>query len=92
VALTPGSEPTNVGAPEEYTHDHPGEHPSDWGWHGEWGRWRRVGGWVVVAILLLMITTTHYNGAGTLALILFAAFVAVGLLWDVFRRRTSWRK
>jgi hypothetical protein len=21
------------------------EHPSDWGWHGEWGRTARVAGW-----------------------------------------------
>ena len=64
MALKPGSEPPDTGAPEDYVHDHPREHPSDWGWHGEWGRWARVAGWVCVIILLLMITATHYNGAG----------------------------
>jgi Protein of unknown function (DUF2631) len=92
VALKPGSEPHDVGAPADYTHEHPGEHPSDWGWHGEWGRTARIAGWVVVAILLLMITTTHYNGSGAAALILFAAGIVGALLYDIQRRRTSWRK
>jgi hypothetical protein len=92
VALKPGSEHPDTGAPEDYTHDHPGDHPSDWGWHGEWGRATRIGGWVCVVILVLLCTTTHYNHAGTLALLLSAAFLVVGLLWDAQRRRTSWRK
>lgn len=37
MALKPGSEQPDIGAPEDYVHDHPSEHPSDWGWHGEWG-------------------------------------------------------
>jgi hypothetical protein len=45
-----------------------------------------------VVILLVMITATHYNGTGTLSLILFAAFLIIALLWDINRRRTSWRK
>jgi len=92
VALKPGSEPHDLGAPEDYTQHHPTEHPSDWGWHGEWGRSARIAGWVVAAILLLMITTTHYNEMGTLSLVLFAAAIVVTLLWDIQRRRTSWRK
>lgn len=92
MALKPGSEPHDLGAPEDYTQHHPTEHPSDWGWHGEWGRSARIAGWVVAAILLLMITTTHYNGMGTLSLVLFAAAIVVTLLWDIQRRRTSWRK
>jgi Protein of unknown function (DUF2631) len=92
VALKPGSEPQDLGAPEDYTHEHPGEHPSDWGWHGEWGKSARVAGWVVVVILLLMMTTTHYNGSGLFWLGLFAAGIVLALLWDMQRRRTSWRK
>jgi hypothetical protein len=92
VALKPGSERPDLGAPEEYTHDHPEDHPSDWGWHGEWGRATRIGGWVVVVILILMITTTHYNESGTVSLILFAAAIVAGQLWDIRRKRTSWRK
>jgi hypothetical protein len=92
VALKPGSEAPNTGSPEDYAADHPKEHPSDWGWHGEFGRSAHVAGWVVVAILLLMLTTTHYNNAGSVALILTAAGLVVALIWDVQRRRTSWRK
>jgi hypothetical protein len=92
VALQPGSEEPNAGAPEDYAEHHPTEHPSDWGWHGEWGRAARIAGWVVVAILLVMIGTTHYNGTGSLALIVRAAALVLALLWDVNRRRTSWRR
>lgn len=92
MALRPGSEQPDVGAPEDYSEQHPADHPSDWGWHGEWGRWARIGGWSVVVILILMITTTHYNGQGTLWLILFAAGIIGSLIWDINRRRTSWRQ
>jgi len=91
VALQPGSEKPNTGAPDDYAAEHPDEHPSDWGWHGEWGRAARVSGWVVVLILLVMITATHYNGTGTLSLIAMAAALVAALLWDINRRRTSWR-
>jgi Protein of unknown function (DUF2631) len=92
VALQPGSEPPNTGAPEDYAHDHPQEHPSDWGWHGEFGRAGRAAGWAVVIGLLLMLTTTHYNGAGAVALILTTAGLVIALVWDINRRRTSWRR
>jgi len=92
VPLHPGSEPPLEGEPEDYAEHHPTEHPSQWGWHGEFGRAARVTGWVVVAILLVMITTTHYNGTGTLSLIAFAAALVASLMWDINRRRTSWRQ
>jgi hypothetical protein len=92
VALKPGSENENVGAPDDYAADHPSEHPSQWGWHGEWGRTARIAGWSVVVLLLLMLTATHYNGAGAVALIVTAAALVLALLWDINRRRTSWRQ
>ena len=92
MALKPGSEQPDIGAPEDYAHDHPSEHPSDWGWHGECGRAARVAGWVCVIILLLMITATHYNGAGAVGLIATAALLVIVLVWDIQRRRTAWRK
>jgi Protein of unknown function (DUF2631) len=92
VALKPGSEPPDTGEPEDYAAHHPAEHPRQWGWHGEWGRTARVTGWIIVAILLVMITATHYNGTGTLSLIIFAAGLVLVLLWDIQRRRTSWRQ
>ncbi len=91
MALTPDSEKPDLSLPADYHHDHPREHPTDWGWHGEWGRASRVAGWVTIVILLLMLTATHYNDAGAFALIATAAILFVALLWDRQRRRNSWR-
>lgn len=92
MALNPHSEQPDLSSPPDYAAHHPDEHPTDWGWHGEWGRGARIGGWVVAVILLLMITTTHYNGAGTVALVSFAAMLVISLLWDVQRRKNAWRQ
>ena len=63
-----------------------------WGWHGEWGPFSRVGGVIVIAILILMITATHYNEAGTVWLLIFAGLVLISLIWDSQRRKNLWRK
>jgi uncharacterized protein DUF2631 len=91
VALNANSEQPDLSLPDDYKAHHPDEHPTDWGWHGEWGRAARVGGWIVVAILLLMITATHYNAQGTLFLSLVAAGLVVMLIWDRQRRKNAWR-
>jgi len=91
VALNANSEPPDLSLPADYRAHHPDEHPTDWGWHGEWGRAARVAGWVVAVILLLMTTATHYNGQGTLFLGLSAAALVVGLMWDRHRRKNAWR-
>lgn len=92
MALKPDSEQPDLSLPDEYKEDHPDEHPTDWGWHGEWGRGARIAGFVVMAILLLMITATHYNDQGTLFLSLFAGAIFLGLIWDYQRRKNSWRR
>ena len=92
MALEPGSEAPNTGSPEDYATDHPTEHPSDWGWHGEFGRAGRAAGWVVVVILLVMLTTTHYNNAGSAALIITAGLLILALIIDIQRQKTLWRK
>lgn len=92
MALNPHSEQPDLTLPEDYQHDHPNEHPEDWGWHGEWGGAARGGGWVMAIILMLMATSTHYNGQGTLFLAIFAGSIVVILLWDRQRRRNSWRQ
>ncbi len=91
MALNPKSEQPDLPAPVDYQHDHPDEHPSDWGWHGEWGRAARIGGVLVIIVLLLMMTSTHYNHQGTLFLGLTALVVACGLGWDYHRRKNSYR-
>jgi hypothetical protein len=92
VALNPHSEQPDLSLPEDYKADHPSEHPTDWGWHGEWGRAARIGGYVVVIITVVMITATHYNNSGTLWLLVVAAGLLVMLIRDVLHRRNSWRK
>lgn len=92
MALNPHSESPDVVLPAEYKAEHPGDDPRMWGWHGEWGRASRIAGWITVAILLVMITATHYNDSGTLWLIVFAAALVVGLLWDAYRRKNAWRR
>lgn len=91
MALEPHSEDPHLGMPEDYARVHPTERPSDWGWHGEWGRTARVAGWIVAVILLLMITATHYNFSGAAWLIAIAAGLVTALTWDTHRRWDSWR-
>ena len=91
MALNANSEQPDLSLPADYQQDHPDEHPTDWGWHGEWGRAARIAGWVVAVILLLMITATHYNHQGTLFLSLVTAGLVAALLWDRHRRKNAWR-
>jgi hypothetical protein len=65
--------------------------PEDWGWHHEFRTGRQVGGWVTFLILGALLTTTHYNRTGDLALISMMIVLLIGLLWDRKRRRTQWR-
>ena len=92
MALNPHSEQPDLTLPEDYKHDHPDEHPTDWGWHGEWGRAADIAGVIVAIILILMVTATHYNHSGTVWLLLFAFGLLGGVGWNVNRRRNAWRK
>lgn len=79
-----------TGSDVEHAHaEH--ETPEDWGWHHEFRSGRQIGGWMTVLILLVLLTTTHYNRTGDIALVLGAVIVAGGLLWDRQRRKTQWR-
>lgn len=90
--MNPHSEQPDLGSPPDYAVHHPEEHPTDWGWHGEWGRAARIGGWVVAIIMLVMLTTTHYNSSGDLWLYIFTGGLIITLIWDVQRRKNAWRK
>ena len=84
-------EQLDVSVPADYLADHPEEHPEDWGWHGEFGKWAIVAGWIVVIILLLMMTATHYNLQGDLFLGLTALLLAIGLVYARQVRKNAWR-
>jgi hypothetical protein len=90
--LDPHGEQPELGAPEDYAAHHPDDHPSDWGWHGEWGKVGRIGAWAAIVILLLMITATHYNASGTAWLVFIAGVLIVYQIWDIRRRRNAWRR
>lgn len=90
--LDPHGEQPELGAPEDYEAHHPEDHPSDWGWHGQWGLVGRIGAWVAIVVLLLMITSTHYNASGTVWLVFIAAALTGYQIWDIRRRRSAWRK
>ncbi len=68
------------------------ERPEDWGWHGEFGRWARVAGWLSVVALILINVTTRYNNAEAPWLYGIAGLMVVMLLRDWYRRRNAWRE
>ncbi len=70
----------------------PEERPEMWGWHAHFGKLARIAGVVVAASLVLLLTTTHYNDSGDVALWIFTGGIIVSLIWDYQRRRTSWRQ
>jgi hypothetical protein len=68
------------------------ERPEDWGWHHEFHRGRQIAGWLSFVLLGLMMTSTHYNAAGVAATLLVMAGIAIGLIVDLHRQRTQWRR
>jgi hypothetical protein len=73
--------------------EHPVEHerPEDWGWHGETGRWGRVGAWFSVIALLSYLYGNHEGRMEDLWIVGIAATIVVILLWDIRRRKNAWR-
>ena len=73
---------------------HPVEHerPEDWGWHGETGKWGRVGAWIAILILLSFSLARNHEGHVEDAWVIGIAVVMVLiLLWDMRRRKNAWR-
>jgi hypothetical protein len=67
------------------------EQPGDWGWHGSWGRWSRIGAWVSAIILIVINFTWHYNQSADPWLYGLAAILILILLRDRYRRKNAWR-
>ena len=72
---------------------HPVEHesPEDWGWHGETGKWGRVGAWFAVLIVLSFLIGNHEGRTEDVWLVGTAAVMVIILLWDIRRRKNAWR-
>jgi hypothetical protein len=81
-------------APDAAEHDTSGrrhEQPDDWGWHGEFGKWARVGGWLSAALLVLLNFTTRYSRVEMIWLDGFAVLLVLMLVLDWRRRKNAWR-
>jgi hypothetical protein len=74
-------------------HDQPHRHerPEDWGWHGAFGGWARIGGWLAVIVLLLQNVTTYYNTSQSPWIYGLAALLVFLLIRDRYRRKNAWR-
>jgi hypothetical protein len=73
---------------------HPVEHerPEEWGWHGETGKWGRVGAWFAILVLLSYLVARNHEGRVEDLWIVGIAATMIGiLLWDVRRRKNAWR-
>ncbi len=72
---------------------HPVEHerPEDWGWHGETGRWGRIGGWIATLIVLAYLVGNHEGRVEDLWILGIALLMVIVLLWDARRRKNAWR-
>lgn len=79
----------------------PAEEPSvEWGWHGGFPKGTQIAGWFCTFAMVMMLIGNHQGilsgGNGFISadiwLIGIAAAMAVGLLYDLRRRRTSWRR
>jgi Protein of unknown function (DUF2631) len=79
-----------LGHAVEHAHDDSGR-PELWGWHHEFKAGRQIGGWLSFLILGALLTTTHYNRTGDVALVLSMLVLAGGLIWDRQRRKNQWR-
>ena len=67
------------------------ERPEDWGWHGETGKWARVGGVLTTLVLLAFLHGNHRGKVENLWLIGIAAVMVIILIWDWRRRKNAWR-
>ncbi|MGP4018247.1 DUF2631 domain-containing protein [Saccharopolyspora sp. 5N708] len=79
----------------------PADEPSvEWGWHGGFPKGTQIAGWFSVVAILAMLIGNHQgilSGGGQfktedIYLILIAAALAIGLLFDLRRRKTAWRR
>ena len=73
--------------------DQPVEHerPEDWGWHGETGKWGRVGAWFAILATLSFLIGNHEGRVEDLWIIGIALLMALILVADARRRKNAWR-
>jgi hypothetical protein len=72
---------------------HPVEHerPEDWGWHGETGKWGRVGAVIATVFMLAYLFGNHEGRIEDIWVVCIAALMVLILVLDWRRRRNAWR-
>lgn len=71
----------------------PADEPSvDWGWHGSFPRATRIAGLVVAIVLLLMNIGNHRGWVEGVYLDVIGVGIILGLVYDLVRSRTAWRR
>ena len=67
------------------------EHPEDWGWHGETGKWGRIGGVLATLFMLSYLIGNHEGRMEDLWVLGFVLAMITVLVWDARRRKNAWR-
>lgn len=71
---------------EEYADD-----PNIWGWHHTFGKGGRAAGWITALIILSMIIGNHTGHVEDLWLAVIGFGMIAVLIYDIGKRRKSWR-
>ena len=67
------------------------ESPEEWGWHGETGRWGRVGAVIAIVFTFSYLIGNHEGRIEDIWVVAIAALMVLILLLDWRRRRNAWR-
>jgi hypothetical protein len=67
------------------------EHPEDWGWHGETGKWGRVGSIVATLFIFAYLFGNHKGRVEDIWLVALGIVMIGVLIWDWRRRKNAWR-
>ena len=67
------------------------ERPEEWGWHGETGKWGRIGGVIATLFMLAYLYGNHEGRIEDIWVVAIAALMILILLLDWRRRRNAWR-
>jgi hypothetical protein len=76
----------------ELARDPHAEPSAEWGWHGGFPRAARIGGWIVAAVMFLMLIGNHQGHVEDLWLIAIGLLIVGILVRDLMKRRTSGRR
>ena len=64
----------------------------EWGWHGHYPKTARLAGFVVAAVLLIMLWGNHVGRQEDIWLVALAIGFFALSLGSIIRSRTSWRR